>query len=338
MARTPKPWFWKARKIWCVTINGERHTLGPEEDAANRKFHEIMARPGETFEPPPEDSVVAILDDFLTWTEENRASKTLQRYKDFCQAFCNDHGKLPVSKLTTAHVTSWLKGLKWNSTTKRNAITALQRGFNWAVKNRGLEKNPIRGMEKPQAKTRTLIVSPDEFEKLLAKVEDEPFRDLLILSHDSGARPQEIKKLEARHIEIEKSRALIPTDEAKGGVPRAVYFPTDRSIAIVKRLMKKHPKGHLLRNNRGNSWTGFAVKCRLEDLETALGRRLTHYALRHSFVTRKLLAGLDSHVVASLAGHKDTNIIHKVYSHVADDHKFMLNAAKTEIKPKRKTK
>src|SRR5688572_27481648 len=117
MARTPKPWLWEARKIWCVTIDGQRHTLGPDEDEANRKFHEIMARPRETFEPPPEDSVVAILDDFLTWTEENRAAKTFTRYKDFCQAFCDKHGKMPVSQLNGKYVTAWLKDMKgWNST------------------------------------------------------------------------------------------------------------------------------------------------------------------------------------------------------------------------------
>ena len=59
-----------------------------------------------------------------------------------------------TSDLNPGHVTAWLNSQRtWNSTTKRNAITALQRGFNWAVKNRGLDRNPIRGMEKPEAKT-----------------------------------------------------------------------------------------------------------------------------------------------------------------------------------------
>jgi integrase len=60
-------------------------------------------------------------------------------------------------------------------------------------------------------------------------------------------------------------------------------------------------------------------------------KRFRQYDLRHSFVTRKLRAGVDSHVVAALVGHKDTKMIDAVYSHVADDPQFMLEAAKKEV-------
>lgn len=326
MARTPKPWYWKARKSWYVTINGERHNLGPEKKEAIDEFHKLMASPAAKLK---NDSVAAVLDDFLTWCEENRARKTFTRYRDFIQSFIDKHGLLRVRDLHSGHVTTWLnERTAWNSTTKRNAITALMRGFNWAVKNRGLDKNPIKGMEKPEAKRRATVITEKQFEQLLAKVKDQPFRDLLILSYDCGARPFEIKRLEARHVQLEKHRAVIPAEEAKGGIPRAVYFPTSRSMKIIKRLFKARPAGILLLNNRGRPWTDMAVKCRMERLEEVLGFRVRHYDLRHTWITRKLIAGVDSHVVAALSGHTDSSMIDRVYSHVADDHRFMLEAAK----------
>ena len=42
MPRQNKPWYWKARGEWCVKINGVRHRLGPDEDKAIRKFHELQ--------------------------------------------------------------------------------------------------------------------------------------------------------------------------------------------------------------------------------------------------------------------------------------------------------
>ncbi len=48
---------------------------------------------------------------------------------------------------------------------------------------------------------------------------------------------------------------------------------------------------------------------------------------RHGFVTRSLKAGIDSHTVAKLAGHQDTRMIDKVYSHVSDDSDYMLKQA-----------
>jgi integrase len=354
-----------------------------------------MANPKQDDNSIQWGAVAAVLDDFLAWTEENRAPKTYTRYRDFIQSFVSKYGRMEVSDLNPSHVTAWLTSHKgWNPTTKRNAITALQRGFNWAVKNRGLASNPIRGMEKPEAKRRTTIITPEEFEEILSHVHDVPFRDLLIASYDSGSRPQEIKHLEARHLQLDKQRAVIPGEEAKGGRTRAIYFPTDRSMEIVTRLAMQHPTGPLFRNNKGQAWTGFAVKLRFDRIQIAIGRRemakrnvpssvtneaiealartlpktrlnratgkqvtvkpsalrtmarrkliakeakqyakrFRQYDLRHSFITRKLLAGVDSHVVASLVGHKDTKMIDTVYSHVADDHQFMLAEAKKDVR------
>lgn len=326
MARTPKPWYWKARKSWYVTINGERHNLGPIKKDAIDEFHKLMASPASRLK---NDSVAAVLDDFLTWCEENRARKTFTRYRDFIQSFIGKHALLRVRDLHSGHVTIWLnERTTWNSTTKRNAITALMRGFNWAVKNRGLDKNPIKGMEKPEAKRRSTVITEEQFEQILAKVKDQSFRDLLLLSYDCGARPFEIKRLEARHVQLDKQRAVIPAKEAKGGILRAVYFPTARSMKIIKRLVKARPEGILLLNTRGRPWTDMAVKCRMERLEETIGFRVRHYDLRHTWITRKLIAGVDSHVVAALSGHTDSSMIDRVYSHVADDHRFMLQAAK----------
>lgn len=118
--------------------------------------------------------MVAVLDDFITWAKENRASLTASRYEEFCQGFVKatlDGVKvstLAVSRLTPRPVTEWLSTQQWwGPTTRRSAITALQRGFNSAVKNRGLDRNPLRGMDKPTARKRTQALTPDELEALL---------------------------------------------------------------------------------------------------------------------------------------------------------------------------
>ncbi len=99
---------------------------------------------------------------------------------------------------------------------------------------------------------------------------------------------------------------------------------------IIKRRMELYPEGKLFRNTRGNAWTGFAVKCRFEKLEKKLGKRYCQYMFRHTWITGKLIAGVDSHVVAKLSGHSDTSMIDRVYGHVADDYAFMLEQAKKD--------
>ncbi len=80
------------------------------------------------------------------------------------------------------------------------------------------------------------------------------------------------------------------------------HFPTDRSVEIVGRLCDERPSGPLFLNNGGNKWTGDAVKCSFARLEKTVGRRIKHCDFRRTFITRKIIAGVDSHVVAKLKG------------------------------------
>ena len=106
MAKKASPWFWEARNGWYVLLNGQRHFLGehpadaprPQKSKKTGKwnspapideaFHRLMR--GESPQAAQGgDSVVAVLDDFITWAKENRAGITAKRYEEFCQDFVN---------------------------------------------------------------------------------------------------------------------------------------------------------------------------------------------------------------------------------------------------------
>lgn len=67
MPRHPKPWYWQARRCWCVTLHGVRHNLGPDKAAAFDQFHRPMTQPKEK-RVVRGDSLVAIIDAFLEWS------------------------------------------------------------------------------------------------------------------------------------------------------------------------------------------------------------------------------------------------------------------------------
>lgn len=327
MGRNASPWWWEERKGYYSFVRGSRLRLGDTKKQADEELKRLLKE--ERQEAPDRTLLAVLLDDFLDFVRENRAAKTYQGYRDYCQSFLRAFPTLETDELSPDHVTAWLKGKTWNSTTKRGAITCLQRALNWARKNKGLKINVLAGMEKPTAKRRTGIITDDEFKALLAQVIDAEFRELLIFSFDCGCRPQESKTLEARHVDLAKKRAVFPAEEAKGKRhPRAIYIPTARSLKIVKQRIQSFPGGPIFRNRRGSPWTASAVKCRFDRLEEKVGKRFSQYVFRHTWITRKLLAGVDSHVVAALSGHSDSSMIDRVYSHVADDHQFMLAAAK----------
>lgn len=331
MGRRPKPWWREQCNAYYATVHGVQHNLGATLKEAKDRLKELVKQPPKK---AGGESLAAVLDDFLHFTEENRAPKTYQGYRDFLQSF-GDHLKsngiqprtLPAVQLAPRYVTEWCNAQKtWNSTTKRGAITCLKRAFNWAVRNRGLDKSPIAGMEKPEAKKREQVISLKEFKTLLRQIRDRQFRDLLIVSYEVGARPQEVKGVEARHLDLSRHRWVLPPSEAKGKrKPRIVYL-TPHAERIIKRLLTKHPEGHLFRNRRGRPWTASAVKCRFAKIEEKLGVRYQQYAFRHSFGHRMLTNGVDSLTVSVLMGHSSPVMLATTYSHLNSSPDHLLKA------------
>lgn len=116
--------------------------------------------------------------------------------------------------------------------------------------------------------------------------------------------------------------------EGKSGRARAIYLHTERALEIVSRLSAKYPSGPLLRNSTGGPWTTDAIRLRMRRLNQKAGTHLRLYDFRHGYVTRALAAGIDSHNVAQLVGHVSTQMLDKVYSHIAQDHEYMLAQAR----------
>lgn len=318
MPRPQKIWYWKARKEWCVKIDGIRHRLGPDKKAAEDKFHALMLDRGNTAAKP--DMVVAVLDRFLEWNESHRKARTQEWYLRHLQAFAKSIETLTVSEIRTHHVQEHLDSLGGGDTVKNMAWRAINRAFNWAIRQELMDKNPATNAEKPAARIREDYVTEAEYQVVMDNVKDEDFRDLLTVAWQCGARPQELFTVEARHVELDKARWYF--QKGKKGLRRFVYLTQDAE-AITKRRMLQYPEGPIFRNTQGRPWDKGSVKCRFSRLRTKVGRQLCLYLFRHAQITRQLAPGMDSHIVAQLSGHRDSRMVDAVYSHVANDWQLM---------------
>jgi integrase len=235
---------------------------------------------------------------------------------------------LTVAELKPFHVEEWLDRHPGWKTGRRGAITAVQRAFNWAAKQGRIDENPLRHIEKPPGKRREMITSQQEFDTILAQYHDQEFRDLLIASWDSGARPHELFVVEARHLNVEHAVWIFPPEEAKGKKHWRVVHLSERLLEISKRLAAKHPEGPIFRNIDGVAWTANAVNSRFERLKHKLGKRYNTYAFRHSFGTQLLESGVDALTVSRLLGHRDLGMLQKHYAHIEKNNQFMKEQLK----------
>lgn len=254
MARRPKPWFREARGAWFVNVGGVRHNLGPDKKAAFDRFYELMHQPQER--KVDAQSLIALIDMFLDWVKSHRSLDTYEWYRYRLQRFAEKHANMRVSELKPFHAQQWAESYPGLATTsRRNYLRTIKRCLSWATRQGYIDKNPLAALELPASETRDTVVTPEEFAKILALCRDESFRDLLIVTWETGCRPQESLRVEARHVDTVNQRWIFPQKEAKGKkAPRVVYLSKE-ALEITKRLMERYPSGRLFRNIKGAPFT-----------------------------------------------------------------------------------
>jgi integrase len=254
--------------------------------------------------------------------------------------------KLKVCDLKRFHATRWLdahyEGKSGNY--RRNAIRAVQRAFNWAVDEGYLERSPVKGIKKPRATPRDVLIAPEQWAELESVLRargeaGQAFLDLLTIMRQTGCRPKEAWTAEARHLD-RRNRCLVfertvrledgsEREESKGGIERRVVPLTDTAFAICCRYAEQHPTGPFMRNSAGQQWDRGQIKHWFKRLDGTSGRaskqkarlprlgfRFQAYAIRHTWATEALERGVDPITVATIMGHKDVTQLMKTYQHL----------------------
>jgi integrase len=354
--REPKPFFRKQTGTWYVQIGKKQHNLGPYEQVAKQKYHALMA--GR--QPVTDDTTVyAVLFQFLGWNKEHREESTHEFYKRHIVSFAEQIGEtLTVGALKPFHVTSWVnehysksrkvdgkKVAGVGDNYRRSAIRSVQRAFNWAVEQGYLATSPIAKVKKPAYKPRDVILTPEQWSQLVAALEargpnGRAFLDLLMLMRQTGCRPIEARKAEARHFDRKNRCLVFERHESKGHggdktVERRVVPLTDVAFEICRRQALKNSTGPLLRNTHGTPWTASGMKEWFKRLDarrykepssTRVGFRMSAYAIRHTWATEALENGVDPITVATIMGHKDLTQLMKTYQHIEKKRDYLRKA------------
>lgn len=327
--RQPKPYFRKQKQAWYVQLDGRQISLGREKKLAWRQYHELMA--GRRDLSGDTATVARLIETFLDWCVKHRSRGTYENSRLYCRHFINCVGKqLTIGHLKPKHITLWMdQHDKWSDTTKNDAISIVQRAFNWAVKQGHIARSPIAGFdEKPSRKRREIVYSPAEFARILEASSDDLFRDLLSFMWETGCRPIEARRLEARFVDLRRNMVVYPESMNKTRKGERVIFLTDSASLICSRLIQKHPEGPLFRNRAGNAWTRNSMKCRFHRIGKKIGTTgLCAYGIRHSFATEGLMNGVDSVSLSMLMGHSDVSMIARTYQHLARNPEFLRQQA-----------
>jgi integrase len=264
-------------------------------------------------------SIFRLFDEFLEWTQAQRSARIYEWYSDFLGEFCKSlKVDRPADSLKPYDVMRWVaKHPKWSSTYQNNAIRGVQRPFRWAHRLGLIDKNPVEFIEKPSPRRREQIITPKEYESILAKITSKRFRDLIITAWETGARPQELIRVEVRHVDLANARWVFPPSESKMKTRHRITYFNNEALRVTREAVARVKKGPLFRNRVGRPWHPWAIGCQFARMKKLIGRRMCMYVFRHSFATRMLSAGVDPMTVATLLGHSDPSMLGRANQHLS---------------------
>jgi integrase len=300
---------------------------------AERRLKELLQSRFRQSGPNP--PVVDLIDKFLAWSAKNNEPLTYVWYKSHLDRF---RAFLPsglrLAQLRRFHLTNWLsEHYAGTSANYRNgAGRCAKRALQWSEDEQIIEtRSPLAKAKLPEPERRELTIDETQWRQLLHLLENrcgnnfDDFRDFLIVIWETGCRPHEARIVEARYFERARRCWRFPTKVSKGKKRQRVVYLTDEALAITERRALKHPEGPIFRQRNGRPWDKNAVRCKFRRLKNRLELEdLCSYTLRHSFATRMLQAGVDSHIVAKLLGHTSTRMLEQRYSHIDAKPGFLL--------------
>jgi integrase len=333
----PKIWYRKSKKAYYLQI--DRHTqkrLGKTRSEADAAYREWLIEQGTSL-PEKEQkrlTIQEVADEFLAHARAHTKPKSHAFYSYFVEPFLERFGAALAAGFSPLAFTKWLDEHEGWKGSRRNAIIAVKRMFNWAVKEaKLLKESPLAGVKRPPKRKRKRILEPTERELLLSKIKDEAFRQFVFAMLETGCRPGEVMAVTANHVSRDCSNWTFDEHKTDNtGEARVVYL-TPAMQELTRKLVERHPEGPIFRMYRGKksakdkynravlgtkvAWTYNALRCRFKRLRENCPELhgITSYVLRHTFTTQALINGVPVPVVSALLGHKSIKMVDEHYNH-----------------------
>ena len=265
----------------------------------------------------PEKNVKA-LKEFEEWMQQQRyGDATICHYLSHLTQFFKFYNTRDFDKLTEADV------IKFNHEIiiKGNLSTSYQRGITGSIKlfysrNATAMIKPENLQRPSKEKRLPEILSKDEVQLILTKIENIKHRAILSVTYACGLRRGEVLKLKLS--DLDSQRKLIYIRQAKGKKDRCVPFGDKLRELLVEYYRLYKPKFYLFEGQYGGMYGARSMEA---ILQTAVKKcRLPHHVslhtLRHSFATHHLESGTDIRYIQEILGHSNPKTT-MIYTHVS---------------------
>jgi integrase len=200
--------------------------------------------------------------------------------------------------------------------TVNRELACLKNLFNLAIKWGWVRDNPVRQVKLFRENNARLRWVTLEEETALLEHCDQRLKTFLLAAVDTGFRAGELLSLRWQDVNFQRGSVSVASGYTKNGEPRC--------NPMTKRLGQSLQEWKAASNGSGDRLVFGAWRYR-EPFERAratakLGKDVIVHSLRHTYISRLIMAGADVRTVQELAGHKTIGMTMR-YAHLGPEHK-----------------
>lgn len=250
---------------------------------------------------------------------QNHKPRSAERMEYALRALCAVFGSKRLNEISPFGVEQFKatrKDAGYADATVNRELACLKNFFNMAIKWDWTRDNPVRQVRLFRENNARLRWLSREEEDELVKHSDQRLKTLVLAAADTGFRSGELRSVRWQDVDFARGTVAVASCYTKNGDPRT--NPLTQRLAQALREWK---------TAAGDSADGlvFGPQRWRKAFESAkklagLGKDVVFHSLRHTYISRLVMAGVDIRTVQELAGHRTITMTMR-YAHLGPEHK-----------------
>lgn len=316
--------FKRSNGIYYITYNhdGKRRWKSTGKSDHSLALKSLLKFDRDPHPPSTKTCLSHFAEELLSSARAEFTSGTVLIYQQSFKRFTTLIGDLPMAEISSRHVDLFKtrRSSEVSGVTLNIELRTLRAAFNKAVRWNIIAGNPFRGVPLMRiAETQPTFFSKEEFNELLAVIEESWFRDLITLAVCSGLRRGELLNLRWEDVDLERRMMLIQSSGAlrtKFGRRRTLPLSAT-AVETLRRRALGEMHGFIFHDSGRRLLDSTITHKFKRYIRTAkLNPRLHFHSLRHTFATWLVQNSVSLYEVQKLLGHSSIKIT-EVYAHLA---------------------
>ena len=296
--------------------------------------------------------------DWIEYKKPNLRETTWETYEGHVRNHFHELDCLKITRITTVTIEKWIgtrQGQGMNILTLRKILVTLGQIFNYAVRHKYIDYNPLREAERPmsqgkenEAPKKIVILSPDHITSLLDNVTilstaskpisqkkrkvtnalKKKYKMLFMLAIFSGARQGELLSLKWGDVDWENSQIHIQRTFNKGRFFTTKTKTSNRKVDLGPIVINELKKWKLAcpgneldlvfpnQSGKAINYSNMMIRSFQPSLKAAGLSRMRFHDLRHTYASLMIAQGENIKYIQTQLGHSNPTVTWNVYAHL----------------------